>query len=84
MNKGGKVKSAKAQQKLFRFSTSIEAAPEDYVGYEVVKELTDKCSEVYADGPWLVAILLNGTKVKVVRRGDFLQPYRDLLKEIKK
>lgn len=82
MNKGGKPRSAKAQQKLFRFSTSTETAPEDYVGYEIVKELTSKCSEVYADGSDLVAKLLNGTVVRVVRRGDFLTPYRDLLKEI--
>ena len=56
----------------------------DYVGYEVVKELTSKCSEVYASGPDLVAKLLNGKVVRVVRRGDFLTPYRDLLKEIGK
>lgn len=74
----------KHKQKVFSFSKPVADPSPDYVGYEVVKELTSKCSEVYASGPDLVAKLLNGTKVKVLRRGDFLTPYRDLLKEIGK
>lgn len=71
------------KQKVFSFSKPVADPSPDYVGYEVVRELTDKCSEVYTSGPDLVAKLLNGTVVRVVRRGDFLQPYRDLLKELK-
>jgi len=83
VNKGGKQRSARGQQPLFRFSNRIVAAP-DYVGYEIVKELTSKCSEVYASGTDLVAKLLDGRVVRVPRRGDFLTPYRDLLEAIKK
>lgn len=71
------------KQKVFSFNQSTAPAP-DYVGYEVVKELTNKCSEVYASGTDLVAKLLDGRVVRVPRRGDFLTPYRDLLEAIKK
>ena len=71
------------KQKVFSFNKPTVAAP-DYVGYEIVKELTNKCSEVYASGTDLVAKLLDGRVVRVPRRGDFLTPYRDMLEAIKK
>lgn len=71
------------KQKVFSFNQSTAPSPDDYVGYEVVKELTNKCSEVYASGTDLVAKLLDGRVVKVPRRGDFLTSYRDMLEAIK-
>lgn len=71
------------KQKVFSFNQSTAPSP-DYVGYEVVKELTNKCSEIYASGTDLVAKLLDGRVVRVPRHDDFLTPYRDLLEAIKK
>lgn len=71
------------KQKVFSFNRSTPLIPEDYVGYEVVKELTKMCSSIYSEGPSLVAVLNNGEVKRVTRTGDFLKTYRDMLELLK-
>lgn len=81
-SRGTGQRSARGRRKLFSFCSPI-AAGDEYVGHEIARELTMRCTSLYSEGADLVALLNSGEVRRVPRNGDFLKPYRDMLALLK-